>query len=168
MDALASQLTKIGLTVRGVFGEGSGSVGCMYQISNQISLGLKEADVLSRLTEAVKQISENERKQRKSITGDALDRLTDRCCRSAGILRTAYMISTAEFIRLFADVRYGITMGILTDIPMEKLNTLLVEAMPATLTLSSDSTPKTEAVRDKLRAQKIKDLLNTSGGNAIS
>ena len=161
MDALSARLTKIGLTVRGVFGEGSGSAGCMYQISNQISLGMKESEILSRLEEAVKQISENERRQRKSISGDALDRLTDRVCRSAGILRSAYMLSTAEFIRLFADVRYGITLGILTDISAERLNALLVDVMPATLTLSSESTPRTESARDKLRAQKIKDSLNT-------
>ena len=161
MDALAARLTKIGLTVRGVFGEGSGTAGCMYQISNQISLGITESEILSRLEEAVRQISEQERKQRKSISGDALDRLTDRVSRSAGILRSAHMISTAEFIRLFADVRYGVTLGILTDLPLERLNALLVEVMPATLTLSSDSTPRTESARDKLRAQKIKDLLNT-------
>ena len=50
--SLASQLSKLGLALRGLFGEGSGSAGCMYQISNQITLGVSESEILSKLTEA--------------------------------------------------------------------------------------------------------------------
>ena len=159
MDALSTQLSKIGLTIRGLFGEGSGAAGCMYQISNQITLGLTEKEILAKLSEAIRQITESEHKARKSITGDALDRLTDRILRSVGILKHAYMLSSSEFIKLFADVRFGIALGIVTDVSYEQLGTLLVEAMPATLTLSSDATPKSESARDKLRAQRIKNLL---------
>ena len=160
MDSLATQLSKIGLTVRGLFGEGSGASGCMYQISNQITLGITEEDTLKKLKEAVRQISEKEQFARKSIQGDELDRLTDRILRSVGLLKHAYMMSSSEFIKLFADIRFGIALGIVTDISYEQLGELLVEAMPATLTLSSESTPKTEAARDKLRAAKIKSVLS--------
>ncbi len=160
MDSLASQLSKIGLTVRGLFGEGSGVAGCMYQISNQITLGITEEETLKKLKEAIKQISEKELFARKSITGDELDRLTDRILRSEGLLKHAYMMSSSEFIKLFADVRFGIAMGIITNISYEQLGELLVEAMPATLTLSSESTPKTENARDKLRAARIKSILS--------
>ncbi len=160
MNSLANQLSKLGLTVRGLFGEGSGVAGCMYQISNQITLGISEEETLKKLNDAVRQISESEQKTRKAINGDALDRLTDQILRSEGTLRYAHMLSSAEFIKLFADVRFGITLGIVTDVTYEQLGTLLVEAMPATLTLSSENTPKGEAARDKLRAQKIKTVLN--------
>ncbi|MBQ9131366.1 MAG: ATP--guanido phosphotransferase [Clostridia bacterium] len=160
MDALAVQLSKIGLTIRGIFGEGSGSVGCMYQISNQVSLGVTEQEILQGMEEAVQQISERERKARKSNDGDVLDRLTDRILRSAGILRSAYMMSASEYVRLFADVRLGISMGLIRDISYEQLGNLLIEVMPATLTLSSENTPRTENARDKLRAQKIQSVLH--------
>lgn len=162
MDSLASQLSKIGLTVRGLFGEGSGAAGSMYQISNQITLGITEEETLKKLKEAVRQISEKEQAARKSITGETLDRLTDKILRAVGTLKHAYMISSAEFIKLFSLVRFGISLGLVSDISYEQLGTLLVEAMPATLTLSSESTPRSETARDKLRAQKIKTVLNLS------
>lgn len=159
MDALAGQLSKIGLVVRGLFGEGSGSAGCMYQISNQITLGISEEDTLKKMKEAIDQITESEHKARKRISGDTLDRLTDRILRAEGTLRYAHLLSSAEFIRLFADVRLGIAMGIVTDLSYEQLGTLLVEAMPATMTLSSDTPPKSEGARDKLRAQLVRTAL---------
>ena len=160
MESLANQLSKIGLTVRGLFGEGSGSAGSMYQISNQITLGVSEEETLRRLNEAVKQITASEQKARQAIVGDALDRLTDRILRSEGVLKYAYMLSSSEFIKLFSDVRFGIALGIVGDITYEQLGTLLVEAMPATLVLSAESAPKTEAARDKLRAQRVQAVLN--------
>lgn len=160
MNSLANQLSKLGLTVRGLFGEGSGSAGYMYQISNQITLGITEEETLKKMNDAIRQISESEQKARKAITGDALDRLTDHILRSEGVLKYAYMISSSEFIKLFAEVRFGIALGIVSDVTYEQLGTLLVEAMPATLTLSSENTPKGESARDKLRAQKIRAILN--------
>ena len=162
IPSLAAQLAKLGLAMRGLFGEGSGGAGCMYQISNQITLGVSENEILSKLTEAVKQISDSEMQARQNINEDALDRLTDRVARSVGILKHAYMIGTEEFIKLFCDVRLGISKGLVEGIGYEQLGTLLVEAMPATLTLSSESTPKGEAARDKLRAARIKAVLDAS------
>ncbi len=159
MESLAGQLSKIGLTVRGLFGEGSGAAGCIYQISNQITLGITEEETLKKLGEAIRQIIAGEEKARRAITGDALDRLTDRILRSEGILKYAHMLSTSEFIKLFSDVRFGIALGVVGDITYEQLGTLLVEAMPATLTLSADSAPKTEAARDKLRAKRVQATL---------
>lgn len=161
--SLAAQLAKLGLAMRGLFGEGSGSAGCMYQISNQITLGVNESEILAKLTEAVRQISESETQARKNIGEDALDRLTDKVARSVGILKYAYMISTEEFIKLFCEVRFGISLGLAENISYEQLGTLLVEAMPATLTLSSESTPKGEAARDKLRAARIQAILDAAG-----
>lgn len=163
MDALANQLSKLGLVVRGLFGEGSGSAGCMYQISNQITLGITEEETLRKLKEAVAQITESEHKARKAINGDALDRLTDRILRAEGTLRYAHMLSSAEFIRLFADVRLGIALGVVTDLSYDQLTPLLVEVMPATMTLSTENPPRTEAARDKLRAQLVRTALAPKG-----
>lgn len=162
MDSLAAQLSKIGLTVRGIFGEGSGAAGSMYQISNQITLGITEEETLKKLEDAISQISESERKARNAISGENLERLTDRILRAEGILKYAWRMSSQEFMKLFSDVRFGIALGIVKDISYEQLGTLLVEAMPATLTLNSENTPKTESARDRLRAQKIQSTLSAS------
>ena len=68
-------------------------------------------------------------------------------------------MSTSEFIKLFSEIRFGISLGVVKDVSYEQLGTLLVEVMPATLTLSSENTPKSEAARDRLRAQKIQSTL---------
>ncbi len=159
MNSLANQLSKIGLTVRGLYGEGSNSSGYLYQISNQITLGISEEATLEKLKNAVDQITESELRARNAITGDARDRLTDRILRQEGILKYAYMLTSAEFIKAFSDVRLGISLGVVNDITYEQLGTLLVEAMPATLTLSSENTPKSESARDKLRAKRVQDIL---------
>ncbi len=160
MDSLASQLAKIGLTVRGLHGEGSGAAGYLYQISNQITLGISEDEILKKLNGAVSQIIESERRTRKTISGERLERLTDEILRAEGILKYAYRISSCEFLKLMSEVRFGISLGIVKDVSYEQLGTLLVEAMPATLTLSSENTPKSENARDKLRAQKIQSILD--------
>ncbi len=162
MELLASRLSKIGLTVRGVFGEGSAAAGCMYQISNQITLGITEEETIQMLKETVRQISDKEMQARKAITGDALEHLTDRTERSLGILKHAHLMSSGELIKLFADVRLGIAMGLITDASYEQLGTLLIETMPATLTLSAESPLKGEMARDRLRAQRIRALLDPS------
>ncbi len=160
MDSLAAQLSKIGLTVRGLFGEGSGAAGSMYQISNQITLGITEEETLKKLEDAISQISESERRARNSISGENLERLTDRILRAEGTLKYAWRMSSQEFMKLFSDVRFGIALGIVKDISYEQLGTLLVEVMPATLTLNAENTPKTESARDRLRAQKIQNTLS--------
>lgn len=159
MDALAAHLSKIGFTIRGLFGEGSGSAGYLYQISNQVTLGYTETELLDKLSDAIKQTIEKEQKLRKSISGDTLDRLTDQILRSEGILKYAHILSSSEFVKLFADVRLGISLGIVTDISYETLGSLLVETMPATLTLSAEHSPKNATARDMLRAKLVKTKL---------
>lgn len=159
MSSLASQLSKLGLTVRGLFGEGSGAAGCMYQISNQVTLGVTEEETLRKLGDAVRQISESEKKARSNVSGESLERLTDKILRSEGTLKYAHLLSSGEFVQLFSDVRLGIALGIVTDVTYEQLGVLLAETMPATLTLGAESAPKSESARDRLRAQRVKKEL---------
>lgn len=159
IGSLSIQLAKLGLTLRGSFGEGSGSFGGLYQISNRRTLGYTEEELIRSLSEAVIQISERERRARKSVRGEALEKLTDRIKRSEGTLRYAYLLSGKELIRLLSDLRLGISLGIVQGIRQEQLTSLLVEGMPATLTLSSENTPRNESSREKLRAQKVQSVL---------
>ena len=154
--SLARQLSKIGLTMRGIYGEGTDSRGCLYQVSNQVTLGVTEEEILRRLGNAVNSIVENEHRLRDRVKGESYDRLCDRIKRAEGTLRYATMISSEEFYSLFADVKLGIAMGIVDSITHEDLHTLLISVMPATLTKGLADTPKNDIERDKARASFIK------------
>jgi protein arginine kinase len=156
---LANQLAKIGLTIRGLYGEGTAAEGSLYQISNQITLGATEESTLKKLSDIIKQIKESELSLRKLINEDKNPELVDRICRAEGTLRHAFMLSSREFISLYSDVRLGISLGFIKGIDLCTLDNLFVSVMPATLILSAETTPKTEKARDILRASRIKETL---------
>ena len=160
IGGLATQLSKIGLTIRGLYGEGTAAEGSLYQISNQITLGLTEESTLTKLADVIRQISDSEHKLRELITVEKNPALVDRICRAEGTLRHALMMSSKEFISLYADVRLGICLGIIKDIDTEVLDTLFIEIMPATLMLNAEASQKNQNARDLLRATRIKEHLN--------
>lgn len=162
MEALAARLNQLGLTVRGLYGEGSGSDGYLYQVSNQVTLGVTEEGTLRKLEDVVRQIIDNERKLRQSVSGRELDLLTDRVLRAEGTLKYAHALTSAEFLKLAAEVRLGIAMGIIKDVKVETLTALLIEAMPATLTMNTEPTPKTEGERDLARAMLVREKLTAN------
>ncbi len=158
MNALAEQLTQSGFSVLGMFGEGIGGTGALYQISNRITLGISENEILQRFHRTIVQISEFERTMRQTIIEEAKDVLMDQVQRSVGILKHAHLLSVRELIRFSSDVRFGISMGWISDLSYEQLNTLLTETMPATLTLSAENQPRSETARDKLRAERVRSI----------
>ena len=160
--SLAHQLSKIGLTMRGLYGEGSEPHGCLYQVSNQVTLGSDEEDILHKLEEAVQSIIEKERKLRQQLSGEAAERRADRIHRAEGTLRYASMLSSEEFFSIYADLKLGIALGLIDSISDETLNTLLINVLPATLTQNAPSAPKSGAERDRQRAAFIKQALEVS------
>lgn len=162
MSALADQLAQSGCSVLGMFGEGIGGTGSLYQISNRITLGISENEILHRFHRTIVQISEFERTMRQTIIEEAKDALMDQVQRSVGILKYAHLLSVRELIRLSADVRLGISMGWISDLSYEQLNTLLTETMPATLTLSAENQPRSETARDKLRAERARSIFTSA------
>ena len=159
IQVLAARLSKIGLTVRGFYGEGTEARGCLYQVSNQITLGVTEEESLKKLTDAVKQITESEQELRALITPEKNPKIFDRICRAEGILRHAYLLSSDEFLAHYADVRLGVALGIVEGIGYSTLDTLLFEVMPMSLALSEGKTALSEGERDRLRAKRVKDAL---------
>ncbi|MBR2312749.1 MAG: ATP--guanido phosphotransferase [Clostridia bacterium] len=157
--SLSHQLSKIGLTMRGMYGEGSAAHGCLYQISNQITLGLSEEDILHKLEETVQNIINKERELRSRVAGEAALIREDRIHRAEGILRYATRISSEEFFSLYKELKLGIAEGIITSISAETLNALLIAVMPAQLVQNEVDPPKSSAERDALRATFIKKAL---------
>ncbi len=162
IPSLSHQLSKIGLTMRGLYGEGSEPKGCLYQVSNQVTLGTSEEEILHKLEDAVQSIIESERKLRRELTGEAAERRADRIHRAEGTLRYATMISSEEFFSLYTDLKLGIALGLITSITDETLNTLLINILPATLTENTDEAPKSGAERDRQRAAFIKKAMEVS------
>ncbi len=159
MGDLKSQLEKIGVTIRGLYGEGSAADAYMYQISNRLSLGLSEDDLLRKIESVANRIAEDELRARNSLLAARRDAMTDKICRSLGILKYAHMISGKEFLDCYAYVRLGISLDLIHSVELSELDKLLYEAMPAHLILQNKDAASDTALRDKLRAEVIKQRI---------
>ena len=157
MRKVAAQLPKLGLTVRGIYGEGSNESGYLYQISNQVTLGVSERDTVDKLREITEQLIESEKRAEKALAASREDALRDSTRRSLGILRYADMLTSAEYMDLYGKVRMGVNMGYRNEVTYEALDRLTVTTGPATLTLSGGS--KDAVSRDKMRAAKVREEL---------
>ncbi len=162
IPSLSHQLAKIGLTLRGLYGEGSASHGCLYQVSNQVTLGHSEEEILRKLEEAVQSIIKEERTLRKATQGEAALRRADRIHRSLGIARHATLVSSEEFFKIFTDLKLGVALGEIESISHEALHALLIHSLPATLSTQASDAPGNALERDALRASFIKKALEVS------
>lgn len=155
MPRIASNLSKLGLTIRGTYGEGSKSVGGLYQLSNQITLGLSENEAIENLRSITVQLMEEERKARSQMAQDVA--WQDKIDRAAGILKTARVLSSSECMELLSYVRFGISVGILQGVTTEELNGLMVNVQPGTL-MAKAGKPLDQNQRDVLRATKVREV----------
>lgn len=124
-------LTQVGMTIRGLYGEGSKAEGCIYQVSNQVTLGISEQDILNNLYAIVKELTDRELNARKNLFRDYEIEVKDKIFRSVGILSHSYSISAKESLDLLSHVRFGIEEGIIKD--DINLNEILIECQPASL-----------------------------------
>lgn len=155
---LVNLMTKIGLTVRGLYGEGSDADGCLYQISNQITLGVSERDAIEKLTNAVKQAADRERQLRETLlAGGGVD-FEDSICRSYGVLKYAKKLSSKEFLKLWSDVKFGAESGVIREMQNVNLTRLLIEVMPAHI-MQKNPEISAGSQRDVKRAEIIKNYL---------
>ncbi len=154
ISSIAEAVGKIGFTVRGMYGEGSGSEAGLYQISNQITLGISEKNAIENLKVIASQIVEREENARLKVSRI---RLEDAVCRALGTAGSARLVSTDELMQLISRIKLGCDMGIL-DIgrvnPLELLITLGVGA------LQSKHGEMEPAERDELRARLLREKLN--------
>jgi protein arginine kinase len=164
MSKVLNAVTQVGMTIRGLFGEGSKGEGDLYQISNQITLGLSEEEIINNLKAVVNEIIDREQWSREQLLKKHRNELEDKILRAQGILRSAVLLNSKECLNLISDVRMGVEMGIIKDISMDTLNYLLVETQPATLQLISNAAIS-EKDRDFNRARLVRQKL---GGNNIA
>lgn len=156
ISGLLSQAVKSGMAVRGLYGEDSDAQGNFYQISNQITLGFSEEELIERFNKIVSSVCDVEKTLRKEISKNVPVKLQDRIMRSYGLMKHAYMISGKECLNFLSDVRLGMDLGILKPIPLQKLTTLMVTTMPA---MVSGNTSLSAEERDIKRAKIISETL---------
>ena len=158
MNKISSNLLKLGLTIRGIYGEGTNPKGDIYQLSNQVSLGLSEKAAIKNLKDITMQLIAKERNLRKEFSKH-ID-IIDKIHRSYGVLKSARIISSDEFMKLISNVRLGVSLNELTGISYDKINALIIKIQPATLSLSSAQTKEiTPLKRDELRAELIRSAV---------
>ena len=121
------------MTVRGFYGEGTEASGELYQISNQITCGRSEAEILEDMEAAIAAIIEYEEKARRELATKERPRLEDRVWRSLGILRNARLMSSEEAMRHLSSLRLGVVMGLLGKITLEDVQRLFLLTQPAHL-----------------------------------
>lgn len=154
-DSLFSAMGKLGVTVRGMYGEGSKASGYLFQISNQMTLGVNEKEITDRLNDVVNQLIAKERELRSALHKREGLVLEDKIMRSSGILKTTRLLSTKEMLTLFSNVRFGISLGLIDDIDPRTLNCLMVETSPAHLAYGRDNPGERDAERARMVRTRI-------------
>ncbi len=155
---LLTACEKLGISVRGFYGEHSQAEGNMFQISNQITLGNNEIDIINNVVNIVAQIIEKERQLRNELYKQNSYKFEDRVFRSLGILMNSRIITSEESLNLLSDVKLGVDIGIIKEVDRKVLNEILLYIQPANLQKLSGK-PLSPEIRDIKRAEIIREKL---------
>jgi protein arginine kinase len=133
LNRLFPAITQVGLAVRGIYGEGSEALGNLYQVSNQVTLGQAETEIIEKLQGVVRQMIEHEKNARERLLATMKTQLEDRVHRSYGVLAHARIISSKEAMERLSDVRLGVDLGLLSSVSANVMNELMVITQPGFL-----------------------------------
>ncbi|MDO8525980.1 MAG: protein arginine kinase [Candidatus Omnitrophota bacterium] len=151
-------IAKLGLNARGLYGEGTEAMGNVFQVSNQISMGITEEDILDNIERMTNQLISREDATRKMLLTKNKEGLFDRVSRAYGTLKSAHIINSNETVALLSAIRLGVDLGIIKNMDRRTVNELFILTQPAHLqklegkTLTSDE-------RDVKRAEIVKERL---------
>lgn len=158
MNRILQAINQVGLAVRGIYGEGSEAIGNIFQVSNQITLGQSEEEIIDNLHSVAKQIIEHERAARQKLLAESKMRIADRVNRSYGILANAVIMDSKEAAQRLSDVRLGVDLGLLSTVSPHVLNELMVMTQPGFLQQYSGNKLSADD-RDVRRAELIRDKM---------
>ena len=152
-------LTQVGMTIRGLYGEGSKGDGNIYQISNQITLGVTEEEIVRNLEGVVSQLVNQELRARAMVEKQYRYELEDKIYRSLGILKNSRILPSKEALDLLSNVRLGLEMDIIDNIDEGFINNMLIDIGSASLQsiVNKELNPKE---RDIERAKLVRERLN--------
>lgn len=158
INQMIPAINQLGLVVRGIYGEGSEAIGNLFQISNQITLGKSEEDIIEDLQSVVGQLINHERVARKYLADESILRLENRVFRSYGTLQYSRIIESKEAAKCISDVQLGIDLGMIKNVSQYILNELMILTQPAFLQHYSKKV-LTPNERDIYRAKLIRERL---------
>jgi len=149
---------KLGLAVRGLYGENTEAYGNMYQLSNQVTLGKSENDIVLSIKTIGYQIMEQERRLRTELLAKNSHKLEDRIMRSYGILRFARNLSSDEALQRLSDIKLGINLGLIQDLTEIDANEMILDIQPGNLQQYAGRILKPEE-RDVVRAEYVRSRI---------
>lgn len=155
-------LNQVGLTFRGLYGEGSDVIGNFFQISNQTTLGKSEEDLVDHLQKIVRQVIHYEMQARGVLMRDAPTVIEDKIWRAYGLLRYARSLSFEEVMNLLSGLRLGASMKLLPGLSVYTLNKVMIYMQAAHLEQAAGR-PLSEAECDVHRAAYVRRILATEG-----
>jgi protein arginine kinase len=158
INQVIQAVSKIGLAVRGLYGEGTEAMGNLFQISNQTTLGEKEDEIVSRLTKVIETIIEKEHDARQVLIQKKSNTLWDQIGRAYGVLTYAHAMSSKEALNLLSIIKLGVDLGAFPEDRRLPIDELFIDTQPAHLQKSSQQKLNAEE-RDHLRAQIIRERL---------
>lgn len=133
LGVVLSAISKLGLTVRGLYGEGTEAQGNLFQLSNQITLGQSEEEICNNLLVSTRHIMSQEQAARGALYQQRREAVEDRVYRAYGTLRYARVLTAEEAMRLISDLRLGVDLNIIAGIKPSQLNELMIKIRPAYL-----------------------------------
>ena len=158
INQIIQAVNKIGLAVRGLYGEGTEAMGNLFQVSNQTTLGEKEDEIITRLNQVIEKIIEHEQNARQLLLQKRLGTLLDQIGRAFGVLTHAHSMTSKEALNLLSFMKLGIDLGFFPDGHRPVIDELFMETQPAHLQKSSQQKLQVEE-RDALRAGIIREKL---------
>lgn len=159
IDKATATIQKISLAVRGLYGEGSRALGDFYQVSNQVTLGKSERDIVRDVGSAVERLMTWEREVREALLrGESKSRTLDRIHRALGLLERAHILSSEEALNLLSAVRFGVHAGLIEGLGVREINVALLLSQPAHLQ-RMHQTALTAEQRDEHRATLMRGIL---------
>lgn len=158
IEKVISQISKLGLVVRGFYGEGSDVWGNLFQVSNQTTLGRSEEDIVESLERVTQQIIEYEENARKRLFSEARDQIEDKIWRAYGILKHARTLTSEEVLNMFSAIRLGIGTGVVETLSLSQVNEILALSQPAHLQKYFNKRME-PGERDRVRAELVRSKL---------
>ena len=160
INQIIQAVNKLGLAVRGLYGEGTEALGNVFQVSNQMTLGESENDIVERLNKVLSQIIEHEENARGSLLEKKPKTVYNHIGRAYGVLANAHSISSKETMNLLSLMRLGVDLGLFTDLDRALVDELFVSTQPNHLQ-KRYSDKLTAEERDLLRADMLREHLRS-------
>ncbi len=149
-------LRKIGLTIRGIYGEGTEAVGHLYQVSNQLTLGESEDEIIEKLNRVVLQLMRREKNTREYLADKKRLEIEDKVYRSLGILRSARLIASKEAMEMISNIKLGRDLGMIDNEQWEDLIKLMIDIKPGNIQ-NRVGRSMNRVERDQTRADIVRD-----------